>query len=188
MPKIDIDAVETEIGSTYPEPYASQMGGRAFQALGDAAGLSEIAEPRTCGKSTTAALYNGWDRLQESNYWREVIVHALQSLAILVVGVTAFWVYLKLRQRIEFLEELLGRRCPLDAIRVGYRCAIGRGEQFLEVAGEVEPSARRREHGSDAEAPRARHIVRAGARRRRRGNRSRGNRAIVEIADDHVLV
>ncbi len=42
MPKIDIDAVETEIGSTYPEPYASQMGDRAFQALGDAAGLTQF--------------------------------------------------------------------------------------------------------------------------------------------------
>ncbi|MGI9522811.1 MAG: hypothetical protein ACR2PG_14315 [Hyphomicrobiaceae bacterium] len=80
--------------------------------------LSEIAEPRTCGKSTTAALYNGWDRLQESNYWREVIVDALQSLAILVVGVTAFWVYLKLRQRIEFLEhEVRWLRSELDALK-----------------------------------------------------------------------
>ena len=42
MPKIDLDAVESEIGSTYPEPYASQMGGRAFQALGDAAGLTQF--------------------------------------------------------------------------------------------------------------------------------------------------
>jgi uncharacterized cupin superfamily protein len=42
MPKIDIDAVESEIGSTYPEPYASQMGDRAFQALGDAAGLTQF--------------------------------------------------------------------------------------------------------------------------------------------------
>ncbi len=42
MPKIDLDAVESEIGSTYPEPYASQMGGRGFQALGDAAGLTQF--------------------------------------------------------------------------------------------------------------------------------------------------
>jgi len=42
MPQIDIDSVEARIGSTYPEPYASQMGGRAFQALGDAAGLTQF--------------------------------------------------------------------------------------------------------------------------------------------------
>ena len=42
MPKIDLDTVEPEIGSTYPEPYASQMGGRAFQGLGDAAGLTQF--------------------------------------------------------------------------------------------------------------------------------------------------
>jgi uncharacterized cupin superfamily protein len=42
MPKIDIDTVEARTGSTYPEPYASQMGGRAFQALGDAAGLTQF--------------------------------------------------------------------------------------------------------------------------------------------------
>ncbi len=42
MPKIDLDTVEAWIGSTYPEPYASQMGGRSFQALGDAAGLTQF--------------------------------------------------------------------------------------------------------------------------------------------------
>ncbi len=42
MPKIDLDNVESKTGSTYPEPYASQMGGRAFQALGDAAGLTQF--------------------------------------------------------------------------------------------------------------------------------------------------
>ena len=42
MPKIDINAVEARTGSTYPEPYASQMGGRAFQALGDATGLTQF--------------------------------------------------------------------------------------------------------------------------------------------------
>jgi uncharacterized cupin superfamily protein len=42
MPKIDLDTVEAHIGSTYPEPYASQMGDRAFQALGDAAGLTQF--------------------------------------------------------------------------------------------------------------------------------------------------
>ncbi len=42
MPQIDIDQVESFAGSTYPEPYASQIGGRSFQALGDAAGLTQF--------------------------------------------------------------------------------------------------------------------------------------------------
>ena len=42
MPKIDLDTVESKTGSTYPEPYASQMGNRSFQALGDAAGLTQF--------------------------------------------------------------------------------------------------------------------------------------------------
>ncbi len=42
MPQIDIGQVESFTGSTYPEPYASQMGGRSFQALGDAAGLTQF--------------------------------------------------------------------------------------------------------------------------------------------------
>ncbi|MEE8453238.1 MAG: cupin domain-containing protein [Limibaculum sp.] len=42
MPKIDLDSVEARTGSTYPEPYASQMGGRSFQALGDTAGLTQF--------------------------------------------------------------------------------------------------------------------------------------------------
>jgi uncharacterized cupin superfamily protein len=42
MPKIDIEAVTAFTGSTYPEPHASRMGGRSFQPLGDAAGLSQF--------------------------------------------------------------------------------------------------------------------------------------------------
>ncbi len=42
MPKIDIDEVEAHTGSTYPEPYAAQMGGRASQRLADAAGLTQF--------------------------------------------------------------------------------------------------------------------------------------------------
>ena len=42
MPKSEVNAVESFTGSTYPEPYASQMGNRSFQALGDAAGLTQF--------------------------------------------------------------------------------------------------------------------------------------------------
>jgi uncharacterized cupin superfamily protein len=60
MPKIDIDAVETEIGSTYPEPYASQMGGRAFQALGDAAGLTQFGDNMVTMPSGAISLLRHW--------------------------------------------------------------------------------------------------------------------------------
>jgi len=40
MGKIDISGVAAEVGSTYPEPWASQMGRRSFRELGEAAGLT----------------------------------------------------------------------------------------------------------------------------------------------------
>ncbi len=42
MPQIDVAAVPDLTGSTYPEPYASQMGRRSFRALGAAAGLTQF--------------------------------------------------------------------------------------------------------------------------------------------------
>lgn len=42
MPKVILETVAARTGSTYPEPHASQMGGRALQALGDAAGLTQF--------------------------------------------------------------------------------------------------------------------------------------------------
>lgn len=42
MPRIDPAEVPAFTGSTYPEPHASRMGRRSFQALGDAAGLTHF--------------------------------------------------------------------------------------------------------------------------------------------------
>lgn len=42
MPKIDIDAVASITRSSYPEPYATQMAGRTYRHLGDAAGLTQF--------------------------------------------------------------------------------------------------------------------------------------------------
>jgi uncharacterized cupin superfamily protein len=42
MPKIDINAAPLKTGSIYPEPYASQMAGRASRRLGQAAGLTQF--------------------------------------------------------------------------------------------------------------------------------------------------
>lgn len=42
MPKIDIDRVPLNRGSSYPEPHASEMSGRGYLRLGDAAGLTQF--------------------------------------------------------------------------------------------------------------------------------------------------
>lgn len=42
MTRIDPAAVPAVSGSTYPEPHARRMGRRTFQALGDAAGLTQF--------------------------------------------------------------------------------------------------------------------------------------------------
>jgi len=39
---IDQSKVPIESGSSYPEPYATEMGNRAWQSLGDAGGLSQF--------------------------------------------------------------------------------------------------------------------------------------------------
>jgi uncharacterized cupin superfamily protein len=42
MPKIDLDAIELTNRTTYPMPFAAEMGRRHFRRLGPAAGLSDI--------------------------------------------------------------------------------------------------------------------------------------------------
>ena len=42
MPKLDMEKVPLRTGSIYPEPYASQMKGRASLRLGDAGGLTQF--------------------------------------------------------------------------------------------------------------------------------------------------
>ncbi|HEU5286756.1 MAG TPA: cupin domain-containing protein [Sphingomicrobium sp.] len=42
MPKIDLDQVEPTNRTTYPMPFAAEMGRRHFRRLGAAAGLAEI--------------------------------------------------------------------------------------------------------------------------------------------------
>ena len=42
MPKIDIEAIPVRERTGYPPPYAAAVKGRLFQALGDAAGLTQF--------------------------------------------------------------------------------------------------------------------------------------------------
>lgn len=41
MPKIDVGSVPVRIGTNYPQQYHAVVHGRSFQALGDAAGLTQ---------------------------------------------------------------------------------------------------------------------------------------------------
>lgn len=42
MPKIDINAISTKVGSDYPAPFDKPCANRSRQALGDAGGLSDF--------------------------------------------------------------------------------------------------------------------------------------------------
>lgn len=42
MPKLDLSQIPFQTGSSYPEPYASEMGDRGRYALGDAGGLTQF--------------------------------------------------------------------------------------------------------------------------------------------------
>ncbi|MFT4716253.1 MAG: putative cupin superfamily protein [Paracoccaceae bacterium] len=42
MPKLNLAQIEFKTGSSYPEPYASEMGDRGRYPLGDAAGLTQF--------------------------------------------------------------------------------------------------------------------------------------------------
>lgn len=42
MPVLEIEKAPVQSGSSYPEPYASQMAGRSAQRLGDLAGLTQF--------------------------------------------------------------------------------------------------------------------------------------------------
>lgn len=42
MGLLDLTAIPVETGSSYPEPYASEMGKRGWQQLGDAGGLTQF--------------------------------------------------------------------------------------------------------------------------------------------------
>jgi uncharacterized cupin superfamily protein len=69
MPKIDIDEVEAHTGSTYPEPYAAQMGGRSFQALGDAAGLTQFGVNLVTMEPGAASSLRHWHSGEDEFVW-----------------------------------------------------------------------------------------------------------------------
>jgi len=46
MPKLDLDAIESTTRTGYPPPFAAEVGGRHYQRIGAAAGLTQIGISR----------------------------------------------------------------------------------------------------------------------------------------------
>ena len=65
MPKIDIDSVPNISRPFYPEPYASAMGDRSFQELGEAAGLSQFGAVLMTMKPGSRSSLRHWHRNQD---------------------------------------------------------------------------------------------------------------------------
>ena len=72
-----------------------------------------------CGKSKTpSGLSYTRGRTREMHLEGDAPMDAFQNLAIVVVGFTAFWVFLKLKERIELLEhEVRWLRSELEALK-----------------------------------------------------------------------
>jgi uncharacterized cupin superfamily protein len=69
MPKIDIDAVEASNRSSYPEPYATEMAGRAYQRLGDAAGLSQFGANLVTMQPGAVSSLRHWHSGEDEFVW-----------------------------------------------------------------------------------------------------------------------
>lgn len=69
MLKIDIDAVPAQTGSGYPEPYASQMGQRAFQMLGDAVGLTQFGVDLVTMQPGATSSLRHWHSGEDEFLW-----------------------------------------------------------------------------------------------------------------------
>lgn len=69
MPKIDVAAVKRRTGSSYPEPYASQMGARSFQSLGDAAGLTQFGASLVTMEPGATSSLRHWHSAEDEFVW-----------------------------------------------------------------------------------------------------------------------
>ena len=69
MPKIDIASVPKVLDSTYPEPWGSRMGRRAFQDLGDAAGLTQYVVVQAVLEPGAASSLRHWHSADDEFVW-----------------------------------------------------------------------------------------------------------------------
>ncbi len=69
MPKIDVSAVKAWSGSTYPEPYASQVVKREYQALGDAGGLTQYGVDMVTMYPGDVSSMRHWHSAEDEFLW-----------------------------------------------------------------------------------------------------------------------
>ena len=60
MPKIDLDAIEQTNRTTYPMPFAADMGGRWFRRLGPASGLRDFGASHVTLKPGALSSQRHW--------------------------------------------------------------------------------------------------------------------------------
>lgn len=80
LPALDPDGVEVTTRSTYPEPFRSQMGGRAKQRLGDACGLTRFGVNRVTLAPGARSALRHWHTLEDE------FVYVLEGEVTLVTG------------------------------------------------------------------------------------------------------
>jgi uncharacterized cupin superfamily protein len=78
MPKINIDAAPTSVGTTYPAPYDKQCLGRRRWALGDAAGLSQF------GVNLLRLAPQQWSSQRHWHLAEDEFVYVLEGEVVLV--------------------------------------------------------------------------------------------------------
>jgi uncharacterized cupin superfamily protein len=69
MPKIDIHAIESSNESSYPEPYATQMAGRYYQHIGDAAGLTQLGVNIVTMQPNAVSSLRHWHSGEDEFVW-----------------------------------------------------------------------------------------------------------------------
>src|SRR3546814_17408409 len=65
MPKLDLDTIEPTNRTGYPEPFASDVAGRWYRRIGDAAEFKDRSEERRVGKECGSTYRYGWSPYQQ---------------------------------------------------------------------------------------------------------------------------
>lgn len=69
MPVIDQEAAPLRTGSSYPEPYASEMGRRSARLLGDAGGLTQFGVNLVTLPPGTKSSLRHWHEAEDEFLW-----------------------------------------------------------------------------------------------------------------------
>jgi uncharacterized cupin superfamily protein len=82
MPKIDLEAIEAISKTTYPMPYAADMGGRSFRRLAPATGLTDFGASHVTLKPGAISSQRHWHEAEDE------LVIMLSGEAVLVENET----------------------------------------------------------------------------------------------------